>query len=141
MIRYRLRCAENHAFDGWFRSSEDCDAQLERGLVTCAQCGSCEVAKALMAPSLRTTPEAVPVAAEPDPRQRAMLAALKKLRDEVVAKSEYVGPRFAEEARRIHYEESDKRGIYGEATPVELRDLHEEGIDVHALPVLPEDRN
>jgi hypothetical protein len=66
---------------------------------------------------------------------------MRKLRDEVIAKSEYVGPRFAEEARKIHNEEVEERGIYGEATPSEVKDLAEDGIEIYPIPVLPEDHN
>jgi hypothetical protein len=73
--------------------------------------------------------------------QRELMQMMRKLRDEVIAKSEYVGPRFAEEARKIHEEEKEPRGIYGEATEREVRELAEDGVEVYPLPVLPEDQN
>jgi hypothetical protein len=154
MIRYRLQCAASHEFEGWFRNAADFDKQTKRKLVACPNCGSAEVTKALMAPSVVTSksravrkPPAAP-ALQSDATQRVansgqreLLQMMRKLRDEVIAKSEYVGPRFAEEARKIHNEEVEERGIYGEATPGEVKDLAEDGIDIYPLPVLPEDHN
>jgi len=150
MIRYRLRCDSGHEFEAWFASSAGYDAQAERGLLSCAACGTAKVEKALMAPNVAkpsegaradTTPVVPtkhPVAGQLPAPMREML---KKIREHVRETSDYVGDRFAEEARRIHYDESEARGIYGEATPAEARALHEEGIEVHALPSLPEDAN
>ena len=157
MIRYRLRCSNGHDFDAWFRSSDDCAAQIGAGLVACSSCGDHGVEKALMTPGVRTgrqkdaarevaeappAPKAapVPVAAMP-PEATQAIAALRELRKAVLEKADYVGPKFAEEARRIHYGEAEERGIYGEATPDDVRDLTEDGIDIMPLPVLPEDRN
>jgi hypothetical protein len=155
MIRYRLQCAAKHEFEGWFRNADAFDRQAKRNLVVCPNCGSTEVAKALMAPSVvtskpraaRKTPTAVPAPQSATPQrvansgQRELLQMMRKLRDEVIAKSEYVGPRFAEEARKIHNEEVEERGIYGEATPSEVKDLAEDGIEIYPIPVLPEDHN
>ena len=154
MIRYRLQCAASHEFEGWFRNAADFDKQSKRKLVACPNCGSTEVAKALMAPSVvtsksravRKTPTAPAPQSDATQRvansgQRELLQMMRKLRDEVIAKSEYVGPRFAEEARKIHNEEVEERGIYGEATPAEVKDLAEDGIDIYPLPILPEDHN
>jgi hypothetical protein len=151
MIRYSLVCEAGHGFESWFPSSASYDAQVERGLVTCPMCGSATVAKALMAPRIARTDRgqksalpaapaeaSVPMIAEPERRVRAMLRAL---REQVVANAEHVGPRFPEEARRIHYGEAEGRSIYGEASPAEARALIEEGIDVAAIPILPDDRN
>ena len=148
MIRYSLRCKRGHDFEGWFRSSEDF-ANTKTG---CPVCGSTKVEKALMAPQVARTdndmpapkpvakPEAMQLAAA-DPRRREMIAALKELRAKVTENADYVGDKFAEEARKIHYGETDPRGIYGQATREEAETLAEEGIDFHPLPVLPEDRN
>lgn len=166
MIRYRLACAKGHEFEAWFPSSDGCDQQIKRKLVQCPECGSGKVAKALMAPSVVTaeqrettrrrrgrtapaapvaTPETPPapssVSAMLTPQQRQILKQLKELRDRVVADAEYVGPRFAEEARKIHHEETPERGIYGEASPAEVEELLRDGIDVMPIPVLPDDHN
>lgn len=150
MIRYRLRCAEGHELEAWFRSSADFDAQSARGLVVCTTCGSTAVEKAIMAPSVakRAEPLPAPVPKPPEPSVPVaagippeMLEALRKIREHVKANAENVGDRFPEEARRIHYEEAEPRGIYGAATPAEARELLEEGIEVHPLPLLPEDGN
>jgi hypothetical protein len=165
MIRYRLACAKGHEFEGWFQSSDGCDQQIARKLVQCPECGSAKVAKALMAPSVVTAeqrettrrrrsrsvpaapvaPAAAPapssVSAMLTPEQRQILKQLRELRDRVVADAEYVGPRFAEEARKIHHEETPERGIYGEASPAEVEDLLRDGIDVMPIPVLPDDHN
>jgi hypothetical protein len=158
MIRYRLQCDGGHEFEGWFRNADAFDQQAADKLVTCPQCGSNGVTKALMAPSVVTSkgkaPRAAPANARPadpeparapvvmaNPAQRELLQAIRKLRDELVAKSEYVGPRFAEEARKIHNEESEARGIYGEASPDEVKELTEEGVEIYPLPVLPDDHN
>ena len=151
MIRYRLRCDSGHEFEAWFPSSAGYDAQATRGLLSCAVCGVSKVDKAMMAPNvgkqaedMRSGPPAppvpnkLPVAAQLPP---PMLEMLKKIREHVRETSDYVGDKFAEEARRIHYDEAEARGIYGEATMAEARDLFEEGIEVHALPALPGDAN
>jgi hypothetical protein len=154
MIRYRLQCDQGHAFDGWFRNADAFERQAKRKLVHCPDCGSAAVAKALMAPSVVASAakrRGQTVAAEPkdgrqaqqvtNASQREILQMMRKLRDEVMARSEYVGPRFAEEARKIHLDESERRGIYGEATAGEVKELTEEGIEIYPLPVLPEDHN
>lgn len=158
MIRYRLRCKKGHEFDGWFASSAAFDKQAKRGLLSCAKCGTSSVNKALMAPRVgkrtRTkapaeAPEATPERRVPRPRpemqrvaaDRELAAAMRKLRAEIEAKSEYVGARFSEEARKIHYEEAPARGIHGEATADEAKALSEEGIEFFPLPNLPEDHN
>jgi hypothetical protein len=148
MIRYSLRCRRGHDFEGWFRSGAD----FEKTKTACPVCGSTKVEKSVMAPQVARTdketlatkpapkPEAMQLAAA-DPRRREMIAALKELRAKVTENADYVGDKFAEEARKIHYGETDPRGIYGQATPEEAETLAEEGIDFHPLPVLPEDRN
>ncbi len=151
MIRYRLRCDSGHEFEAWFPSSSGYDAQAERGLLSCAVCGASKVEKALMAPNVAKQAEdlragapalpasvKLPLAAQLPPPLREML---KKIREHVRENSDYVGDKFAEEARRIHYDEAEARGIYGEATMAEARELFEEGIEVHPLPALPDDAN
>jgi hypothetical protein len=164
MIRYSLQCEQGHAFEGWFRASDDYDRQHKRRLVICPSCGTTKVEKALMAPGIvtsemaaaarRSHPEAAPPApasrpppqhAAPSliasPEQRELLRRMRALRDEVLKKSEYVGPRFAEEARKIHDEVAPARGIHGQATPDEVKSLTEDGIEVYPVPMLPDDQN
>lgn len=154
MIRYALRCERDHAFEAWFANSEAYDTLARAGQVTCAICGSTRVGKAIMAPNVVTSrgreaapapqaeaeTEEKPIAAvkAPDP---AFLEALKQIRTFVEANAEHVGPRFAEEARKMHYDESPQRAIYGEATPEEAKSLHDEGIEFHPLPRLADDFN
>lgn len=147
MIRYDLICDKGHAFDGWFRDSAGFDAQAASELVTCTVCGSATIEKQLMAPGLpvksnRQQQMVQKMAAGViDPRAQAMLAMMREMRKSVETNAEYVGGGFAEEARKIHYAEVEKRGIYGEATPEEAMALIEEGIEVFPLPRLPEDGN
>lgn len=147
MIRYDLTCNQGHAFDGWFRDSAAYDAQAERGLVSCAVCGSDKVAKQLMAPGIPAkanrkveAPQKM-VSGAIDPRMAEMMRLMREMRRHVEENSEYVGNKFADEARKIHYEEAEKRGIHGEATSEDAKALIEEGIEVHPLPRLPEDGN
>jgi hypothetical protein len=142
MIRYSLRCDRDHEFEAWFRSSADYDRAAVAGENVCPACGSTAVAKAMMAPSVSGARKSEKMMlAAPDPKSQAMREALKELRKRVTENADYVGDKFAEEARKIHYEETEARGIYGEATPEEARDLVEEGITFQPLPPLPEDRN
>jgi hypothetical protein len=143
MIRFSLICGEAHQFEGWFGNSDAYEEQRSAGALACPICGSVDVEKALMAPAVATgrkeeRPVRVAAHTRPEPDH---LAALRQIRKHLTENAEYVGPRFAEEARRIHYEESEKRGIYGEASSEEVRKLHDEGIEFHPLPVLPEDHN
>lgn len=148
MIRYDLICEDGHEFDGWFSNSDAFDDQSRRGLVSCIHCGSTQIEKQLMAPGIpvksnrRTEAPAKPVlAAAFDPKQQKIAQLLRELRKTVEENSEYVGDQFAEEARKIHYEEAEKRGIYGETTAEDAQELIEEGIEIHPLPILPEDGN
>lgn len=145
MIHYDLICDKGHAFDGWFRNSAAYDEQAGRGLVTCTQCGSAKVEKQLMAPGIpvkaNRRSEQKMVAAPADPRLAELMTMMREMRRHVEENAEYVGDRFAEEARKIHYAETDPRGIYGQTTPDEAKALIEEGIAVHPLPRLPEDGN
>ncbi len=147
MIRYDLICDSAHEFDGWFRDSSAYDAQVKRGLVGCAVCGSSKVVKQLMAPGIpaksnRQTGQPQKMMAGPvDPKAQALMTMMREMRKTVEANAEYVGANFAEEARKIHYTEAEQRGIYGEATADEAQALADEGIAVHPLPRLPEDGN
>jgi hypothetical protein len=147
MIRYALICNEEHEFEGWFRDSADFDKQAKAASIACPFCESTRIEKQIMAPSVAGTkkdavaePEKLRVAA-PDPRRTAMIEALREMRKSVTENADYVGGKFPEEARKIHYRETEPRGIYGEASPTEAKELAEEGIEFHPLPPLPEDRN
>jgi hypothetical protein len=160
MIHYSLHCKRGHDFESWFASSSAYDKQIKRKLVTCPVCGTAKVEKAIMAPRLARTdkarapapeeaaPTPAPAAPEPkapvamiSPQEREFRQKLKALRDHLTQNAEHVGARFPEEARKMHYGEIEHRSIYGEASPDEAEALHEEGIEFHPLPVLPEDRN
>jgi hypothetical protein len=168
MIRYSLVCERKHDFEVWFKNSADYDKQSKRGLVSCPTCGSEKVEKALMAPSLgRGTKKgrseiAVPAdmhaadrpapaegkaqetkapVAMMSPQEREFRAKLKELRDHLTKNAENVGGKFPEEARKMHYGESEHRSIYGEASPKEAKELAEEGIEFHPLPMLPDEHN
>ena len=132
MIRFSLRCASGHEFEAWFRDGEGYEAQLKAGEIACPECGEAQVEKALMAPSIGRSRESRPPVSPAQFR-----AALVELRKQVETHCDYVGPQFAEEARRIHYGESDPRGIYGEASPDESRELVEEGIKIGRIPWVP----
>lgn len=140
MIVFDLKCAEAHVFEAWFGSSSDYETQRERGLLSCPLCGNAEIAKAVMAPAVpakgntRDETRPVPVAGGEDTRIKQMLGALAEMQKSMIESSEYVGGRFAEEARAIHYGETDARGIYGETSADEAAQLREEGIE--AMPLL-----
>jgi hypothetical protein len=164
MILYRLRCSKGHEFDSWFKDSKAYERQEKKSMVGCAVCGDAKVTRALMAPRLgnkgnklttSVTPTVGPVetpAAAPPPevqqaqQQMAALArqmpkelreALVKVRSEIEKNCEHVGDKFAEEARKIHYGESEKHGIYGETTDKEAEALADEGIEFGRLPWVP----
>ena len=147
MIRYDLICAKGHEFDGWFSDSAAYDRQAKRGFVECTHCGTNKVQKQLMAPGIpaksnrKSEPSQVLVAGPVDPRMKAMLQMMREMRSHVEKNSENVGDKFAEEARKIHYGETKERGIFGNATMTEARELIDEGIEVHPLPRLPEEGN
>ena len=141
MIRYSLICDKKHEFEGWFRNSDAFEEQARRGDVVCPRCGTVEVGKALMAPNVACSHGASePEQSLRDPA-REMLEVARKVRAHVEKHADYVGDRFAEEARKIHHEEVEPRGIYGEATSSEAQELKDEGIQFHPLPAVPEDNN
>jgi hypothetical protein len=169
MIKYALACDSGHQFESWFANSAAYDKQVKRKLVTCPVCDSAKVEKAIMAPRLSASakkrgergeisvpmPEApapdAPVAAPPapeansvamiSPQEREFRTKLKELRDHLTKNSENVGNKFPDVARKMHYGEVEHRSIYGEASPKEAKEMLDEGIELHPLPVLPEDRN
>lgn len=141
MIRFSLSCEHSHDFEGWFRSNEDFDSQSKRRLVECPVCGSSNVEKALMAPAVSTGRKREKVALAMSEQQRAAMAQIKALTEKIRENADYVGDKFAEEARKIHFGESDPRGIYGEATTEEAKSLAEDGVAFVPIPVLPDDQN
>jgi hypothetical protein len=148
MIRYDLICDQQHEFDSWFSDSAAYDAQVKRELVECPYCGSTAIAKQMMAPNVGAKSnrkdsqrQSLVAAAPTDPQMQKMLQMMREVRAHVENNADYVGHKFAAEARKIHYKESEERGIYGEATQAEAEALIEEGIEVAPLPRLPEDGN
>jgi len=163
MIRYALNCEQGHVFESWFQNSAAFEKQAKRALVTCPICGSAKVEKAIMAPRLARAEVPGPVPPPPpvapavvpapspalgkapvaimSPHERELRKKLKELRDHITKNADYVGPRFPEQARKIHYGETAHRSIYGEASPDEARELYEEGIEFHPLPILPDEFN
>jgi hypothetical protein len=161
MIHYQLRCGQDHGFDGWFKDSSAFDKVAAAGLVDCPVCGDTSVRRDLMAPAIakaRTAEprkaesgaaEAVPAPTAPDeapsrsqaatagPMPAQVMALLQRMRAEVEKNCDHVGRDFAEEARRMHRGESDRRGIYGEASPEEAESLADEGIEIGQIPWVP----
>jgi hypothetical protein len=138
MIRYALACDQDHAFEAWFGSSSDYDGQAARGLVECPFCASRAVRKQIMAPAVAGTKKtATPdVAAK---MQTMMMEAAREVRAHVEQNFDYVGDAFAREARDIHEGRSEKREIYGEATPADVKKLKDDGVPCAPLPSLPPD--
>ena len=158
MIRYNLICDKRHEFESWFPSSAAYERQEKRKLIECPSCGSTKVERAIMAPNVGrkdkstsiAAPVEAPVAAPAEtptpvamisPQEREFRAKLKELRDHLTANSDNVGKKFPEEARKMHYGETEHRSIYGEASLEAAKELHDEGIELHPLPVLPDDNN
>jgi hypothetical protein len=141
LIRFALICEHEHEFEGWFRSNDDFDTQKKRGFVDCPTCGSHKVQKALMAPAVSTARKQETIALAMGEAQKQALAQLKAMAEKVRKNADYVGDKFAEEARKIHFGESDVRGIYGEATLEEAKSLAEDGVEFMPIPVFPDDRN
>ena len=161
MIKYTLVCDKKHEFESWFADSAAFEKQAKRKLVACPACDSTKVEKAIMAPRVAAKKGRVPIempapAAEapaatpaPAPAPVAMIspieqefrAKLKELREHLVKNADNVGEKFPEEARKMHYGETEHRSIYGVASPDEAKELLEEGIECHPLPALPDERN
>jgi len=150
MIVYDLDCARGHRFEGWFRSRDDFTEQKEAGIIACPECGSTEVSKGISAPNLMSSsaelggsmaveadeplPQAVGAPSLPSHLKAELDRVFREIREHVESTCDYVGENFAEEARRIYYGETEKRGIYGEATAEETAELVEEGIEPMPLP-------
>jgi len=133
MIRYQLTCKKEHSFEGWFRDSAAYDQQAKKNLVSCPVCGSTKVAKAPMAPAVSKKSEL----AEAAQKAKQVKEFVLNLRKQVEENAEYVGDRFPNEARAIHYGDAEERQIYGEATIKDAHELIEEGIPVAPLPSVP----
>jgi len=143
MIRYQLVCKCKYEFESWFRSSDDFDQQRDKGLLSCPSCAGSEVSKALMAPSVRTSAKKKQISAQKE-KSKALdeiNSALRNYRNQVTERADYVGDQFASVARKMHYGDEPERGIYGEAQVKEIKELHDEGVQVLPLPSLPEDKN
>jgi hypothetical protein len=161
VIQYALACDKGHTFESWFQNSAAYDKQAKRKLIECPMCGSAKVEKAIMAPRLArrdkstsiavreeaasahaeaATPDTSPVAMI-SPQEHEFRKKLKELRDHLTANADNVGKKFPEEARKMHYGETEHRSIYGEASAEDAKELHDEGIAFHPLPVLPDERN
>jgi hypothetical protein len=161
MIRYALICDKQHDFEVWFKNSADYDSQRKRKLIACPVCDSNKIEKALMAPSLgrsskrpSAAPIEAPVEAPPpakpeipqpvammSPQEKELRGKLKELREHLTRNADNVGKKFPEVARKMHYGEVEHRSIYGEASPQDAKELYEEGIEFHPLPVLPDEKN
>lgn len=148
MIVYDLQCEDaRHRFEGWFKSSDEYERQAGRGLLSCPQCGSANVAKALQAPRLsrkgnqiaaegRQPPAPRPEApAAPGPEAAAAIARIAQLQAELLKTSRYVGDTFAEDARAMHYGERPAEQIHGHTTIGEARELIDEGVALLPLPM------
>jgi hypothetical protein len=129
---YTLRCSRDHEFEGWFRDGAGFEAQQAAGGIACPHCGDSSVEKAVMAPRVGRSREGMPPAALAQLR-----SALIEMRRRIETHCDYVGDHFAEEARRIHYGETEPHGIYGEANDTESRELADEGISFGQIPWLP----
>ncbi|NTF43440.1 DUF1178 family protein [Rhizobium rhizogenes] len=142
MIRYSLSCDNAHEFEGWFSESADFDRQIEIGFLTCPVCNSSAISKLLMAPSVSTARKKNEMQTlAMDAARKEVMVKLKEAVEAIKANAEDVGAKFPEEARKIHYGEADARGIIGKATPDEAQALVDEGIEIAAIPVLPDDIN
>jgi hypothetical protein len=131
VIAYSLRCHKGHEFEGWFRDSAAFDGQSNSGHLRCPSCDSARIEKAIMAPAVSGTKKSSRTKAAAAKKMRQFATGLRKY---VQENADYVGPSFAEEARKIHYGETPDRHIYGEATHQEAKELIEEGVDVAPLP-------
>ncbi|MCW5751462.1 MAG: DUF1178 family protein [Alphaproteobacteria bacterium] len=138
MILFDLKCHKDHVFEAWFRDSRAYESQAKAGKIVCPVCASSKVGKALMAPSIASSRQKAKTGAAAQAQAQAEVRQmLLELREQVEKNCEYVGPQFAEEARKIHYGETDPRGIYGEASEQETAELIEEGIEIGRIPWIP----
>jgi hypothetical protein len=140
VIVFDLKCGQTHVFEAWFGSTADYEDQLARKLIQCPLCGDGTIGKAVMAPRLGSsvvadTPVPVATGSAGVPEMKALLAKMAQLQSKMLEKSEWVGKRFADEARSMHLGDTDQRNIHGEATPAEAAALLEEGVQVMPLPL------
>jgi hypothetical protein len=140
MIKYALLCEFDHAFEGWFSTSADYENQQSRGLLDCPVCASKAVRKAIMAPAVQGTKAQAAAPAPAPEMQQMMMQAMGEMRRHVEENFDYVGDQFAKEARAIHEGKSEERGIYGEASPKDVRGLVEDGVRVAPLPPKPPEK-
>lgn len=139
MITYSLICDEGHEFEGWFKDGAAFDAQAAGGELVCPFCGNSHVQKGIMAPAVKNSVTKHKGKPEPTPQQiRQFMVGYRKF---VEKNADYVGPDFPEEARKIHYGESEERNIYGEATVEQVEELVEEGVAIAAVPPDPDELN
>ncbi len=144
MIKYSLICEKDHDFEAWFGSSDDYEKQCKRGFLECPSCGSKKISKALMAPGVAGTKkssEDQSIANVASQMPEEVVTKIREIKNHIEQNSENVGDKFPEEARKIHYGESEARGIYGKASIKEASELAEEGVGVVPIPELPEDKN
>ncbi|PWL19695.1 DUF1178 domain-containing protein [Falsochrobactrum shanghaiense] len=141
MIRFSLHCDHGHEFEGWFRDNADFDRQAEMQLVSCPVCNSPHVGKSLMAPAVSTSRTKEKMTLALGDAQKQALDEMRELSRKVRENADYVGDKFAEEARKIHFGETEARGIYGEASREDVSSLLEDGVEVMPLPIFPEDQN
>ena len=142
MIKYELKCGDcGMQFEGWFVDSAGYESQAAANEIECPSCGQSNISKAIMAPNIARRRGNEETGESGQETRLAVREALREMRREVEDNCENVGANFPEEARKIHYEESEARGIYGEASLDEARELNEEGIEVQPLPILPEEHN
>lgn len=142
MIAYSLVCKEGHEFEGWFSNSEAYAAQAKAGDLVCPVCGNEEVTKGIMAPAVKTSVTKAKGRTEITPQEQQKLRQfVTGFRKYVEENADYVGPKFPEEARKIHYGETEARHIYGESTVAEAKELIEEGIEIAPMPPDPGDLN
>ena len=143
MIKYALACEHDHPFEGWFSVSGDFDDQQARGLIECPYCGSKAVRKQITAPAVAGTKAqgaAQPEGASTAQSHQVMMQAMSEMRRHVEATFDYMGDKFADEARAIHEGKSEERGIYGEASPKQVHDLIQDGVQVAPLPPKPPEK-
>ncbi|CAK0743854.1 DUF1178 family protein [Azospirillaceae bacterium] len=136
MILFELKCTADHRFEAWFRDGTSFGNQKAAGTIQCPMCGDNNIEKAPMAPRINRKHNEDDRHKKQQKLQADIIQRLGELRDKIEQNCDYVGDRFAEEARKIHYGESDPRDIYGEATPTETEALQEEGVTFHRLPWL-----
>jgi hypothetical protein len=145
MIAYTIACAEGHEFEGWFRNSDAYDEQLSSGALLCPLCGSANVKKAIMAPAVKASATKAKGKSRPPREVKADAKTVGQyatgFRKFIEQNADYVGRRFPEEARKIHYGEAEERHIYGESTLKEAHDLIEEGVQIAPLPPDPDELN